>query len=152
MWLLQSFIANHTRGLCLNNIVMWRRKCNDNLSFIAAVCNKIMTFLGSCTHPSSLSMHQQGNADNQRETHTHSIVPDSDRDAFKFENLDAFYMSTISNSHSILTFNFWIFPREAALDSVPSWYRCTGRERAWKGKKVAAGGNQEKMLHAIFPE
>ena len=30
-------------------------------------------------------------------------VPDSDRDAFKLENLDAFYMSSISNSHSMLT-------------------------------------------------
>ena len=60
-------------------------------------------------------------------------------------------MSSISNSHSMLTFNFWIFPREAALKSVPSWYRCIGREREHgKEKRLQQAETRKKCSMPFF--
>ena len=143
---------------------MWR-KCNDNrsvLPFIAAMCNKIMTFLRSCTRSSSCTGRQLFPRINRvmltiRVRFTLHTQSQTQTNAFKLENLNAFYMSIISNSHSMITFTSGIFPREVALGSGP--VQCSAilipvqeRERARKGKKLAAGGNQEKMLRAIFPE
>ena len=105
---------------------MWR-KCNDNrsvLPFIAAMCNKIMTFLRSCTRSSSCTGRQLFPRINRvmltiRVRFTLHTQSQTQTNAFKLENLNAFYMSIISNSHSMITFTSGIFPREVALGSGP---------------------------------
>ena len=105
---------------------MWR-KCNDNrsvLPFIAAMCNKIMTFLRSCTRSSSCTGRKLFPHINRvmltiRVRFTLHTQSQTQTNAFKLENLNAFYMSIISNSHSMITFTSGIFPREVALGSGP---------------------------------
>ena len=128
---------------------MWR-KCNDNrsvLPFIAAMCNKIMTFLRSCTRSSSCTGHQLFPRINRvmltiRVRLTLHTQSQTQTDAFKLENLNAFYMSIISNSHSMITLPLEYFPvklhsaqAQCHLDTGAGERESTERKKACSRRK-----------------
>ena len=157
--LLQHQASPHSSADAWITLLMWR-KCNDNrsvLPFIAAMCNKIMTFLRSCTRSSSCTGHQLFPRINRvmltiRPRFTLHTQSQTQTDAFKLENLNAFYMSIISNSHSMITFTSGIFPREVALCSgpVPSWYRCRREREHGKEKSLQQAETRKKCSVPFF--